>query len=108
MCPRIKLCKCLLVEYLKRNILEYSISFVGVLALKRAGGNVMFIICPPVAVNRVFDTFYLFSLQYAILFTIILNISFKYILHTIDLQSENPWESKAVYMLYTDLIMSKL
>ncbi|XP_071794706.1 E3 ubiquitin-protein ligase synoviolin B-like isoform X2 [Asterias amurensis] len=47
-----------------------------------------------------------FGFEYAILFTIILNISFKYILHTIDLQSENPWESKAVYMLYTDLIMS--
>ncbi|XP_022096953.1 E3 ubiquitin-protein ligase synoviolin B-like [Acanthaster planci] len=47
-----------------------------------------------------------FGFEYAILFTIIINISFKYVLHTIDLQSENPWESKAVYMLYTDLIMS--
>ncbi|XP_038074892.1 E3 ubiquitin-protein ligase synoviolin B-like [Patiria miniata] len=47
-----------------------------------------------------------FGFEYAVLFTIIVNISFKYVLHTIDLQSENPWESKAVYMLYTDLIMS--
>ncbi len=41
--------------------------------------------------------------QYAILLTVVLTIFVKYVLHTLDLQSENPWESKAVYMLYTDL-----
>lgn len=46
-----------------------------------------------------------FGFEYAILFTIICSVFLKYILHTIDLQSENPWENKAVYMLYTDLIM---
>ena len=29
----------------------------------------------------------------------------KYILHSIDLQSENPWENKAVYILYSELVM---
>ena len=28
----------------------------------------------------------------------------KYLLHTIDLQNENPWENKGIYMLYGDLI----
>ena len=28
----------------------------------------------------------------------------KYILHIIDLRSENPWDNKAVYLLYTELI----
>ena len=28
----------------------------------------------------------------------------KYTLHVIDLQSENPWDNKAVYLLYTELI----
>lgn len=46
-----------------------------------------------------------FGFEYAILFTIICSVFLKYVLHTIDLQSENPWENKAVYMLYTDLIM---
>ncbi|PIK43394.1 putative E3 ubiquitin-protein ligase synoviolin [Apostichopus japonicus] len=46
-----------------------------------------------------------FGFEYAILFTIICSVLLKYVLHTIDLQSENPWENKAVYMLYTDLIM---
>lgn len=41
--------------------------------------------------------------QYAILMTMVLTTFIKYILHTIDLQSENPWENKAVYMLYTEL-----
>ncbi|XP_062456799.1 uncharacterized protein LOC134154132 isoform X3 [Rhea pennata] len=28
---------------------------------------------------------------------------FEYVLHSVDLQNENPWDSKAVYMLYTEL-----
>lgn len=35
--------------------------------------------------------------------TMVLTTFIKYTLHTIDLQSENPWENKAVYMLYTEL-----
>ncbi|KFQ01711.1 E3 ubiquitin-protein ligase synoviolin, partial [Leptosomus discolor] len=41
--------------------------------------------------------------QYAILLTMVLTIFIKYVLHSIDLQNENPWDSKAVYMLYTEL-----
>lgn len=33
----------------------------------------------------------------------VLTVFIKYILHTVDLQSENPWDNKAVYMLYTEL-----
>lgn len=43
------------------------------------------------------------SLQYAILMTMVLTIFIKYVLHSVDLQSENPWDNKAVYMLYTEL-----
>ncbi|XP_048475720.1 E3 ubiquitin-protein ligase synoviolin [Rhincodon typus] len=45
-----------------------------------------------------------FGFEYAILLTMVLTIFIKYILHTIDLQSENPWDNKAVYMLYTELL----
>jgi len=31
----------------------------------------------------------------------------KYVLHIIDLRSENPWDNKAVYLLYTELITGK-
>nr|XP_056708635.1 E3 ubiquitin-protein ligase synoviolin [Euleptes europaea] len=44
-----------------------------------------------------------FGFEYAILMTMVLTIFIKYILHSIDLQSENPWDNKAVYMLYTEL-----
>ena len=44
------------------------------------------------------------QLQYAILLTIVVTIQMKYILHIIDLRSENPWDNKAVYLLYTELI----
>ncbi|KAM9367155.1 E3 ubiquitin-protein ligase synoviolin [Phaethornis superciliosus] len=44
-----------------------------------------------------------FGFEYAILMTMVLTIFIKYILHSIDLQNENPWDSKAVYMLYTEL-----
>lgn len=49
------------------------------------------------------DTRLLCLLQYAILMTMVLTTFIKYTLHTIDLQSENPWDNKAVYMLYTEL-----
>ena len=45
-----------------------------------------------------------FLLQYAILLTIVVTIQMKYVLHIIDLRSENPWDNKAVYLLYTELI----
>ncbi|XP_026213162.1 E3 ubiquitin-protein ligase synoviolin isoform X2 [Anabas testudineus] len=44
-----------------------------------------------------------FGFEYAILLTMVLTTFIKYVLHTIDLQSENPWDNKAVYMLYTEL-----
>ncbi|KDR17801.1 E3 ubiquitin-protein ligase synoviolin [Zootermopsis nevadensis] len=48
-----------------------------------------------------------FGFEYAILLTIIINIFIKYTLHTIDLNSENPWDSKAVFLLYTELVMGE-
>uniref|UniRef100_T1KFH9 RING-type E3 ubiquitin transferase n=1 Tax=Tetranychus urticae TaxID=32264 RepID=T1KFH9_TETUR len=47
-----------------------------------------------------------FGFEYAILFTAVINIVMKYGLHFMDLRRENPWENKAVYLLYTELIMS--
>lgn len=46
-----------------------------------------------------------FGFEYAILATIIFNIAIKYALHTVDLNSENPWENKTVFLLYTELVM---
>ncbi|XP_059475518.1 E3 ubiquitin-protein ligase synoviolin isoform X2 [Neocloeon triangulifer] len=46
-----------------------------------------------------------FGFEYAILLTIICNIGIKYVLHAVDLQSDNPWENKAVFLLYTELAM---
>ncbi|XP_058876532.1 E3 ubiquitin-protein ligase synoviolin [Acipenser ruthenus] len=44
-----------------------------------------------------------FGFEYAILMTMVLTTFIKYFLHTLDLQNDNPWENKAVYMLYTEL-----
>ncbi|KAL7297446.1 hypothetical protein TKK_0009818 [Trichogramma kaykai] len=46
-----------------------------------------------------------FGFEYALLITVVLNINIKYILHTIDLQRDSPWDNKPVYMLYTELII---
>lgn len=48
-----------------------------------------------------------FGFEYAILLTITINIAIKYALHTIDLNSENPWDNKAVFLLYTELVMGE-
>ncbi|XP_077264660.1 septin interacting protein 3 [Temnothorax americanus] len=49
-----------------------------------------------------------FGFEYAILLTVVFNITVKYILHTIDLQSETPWDNKPVFLLYTELIIGIL
>lgn len=47
-----------------------------------------------------------FGFEYAILLTIAGTAFVKFVLHSIDLRSEDPWENKSMYMLYLDLIMS--
>lgn len=46
-----------------------------------------------------------FGFEYMILLMIVLNIAIKYVLHTIDLNSDNPWDNKAVFLLYTEVVM---
>ncbi|XP_044736474.1 E3 ubiquitin-protein ligase synoviolin A [Chrysoperla carnea] len=46
-----------------------------------------------------------FGFEYAILMTMVINVTIKYALHSVDLHSDNPWENKAVLLLYTELIM---
>ncbi|XP_034249468.1 E3 ubiquitin-protein ligase synoviolin B [Thrips palmi] len=46
-----------------------------------------------------------FGFEYMILLMIVVNIGIKYVLHTIDLNSENPWDNKAVFLLYTEVVM---
>ena len=35
------------------------------------------------------------------------NVFFKYILHSIDLRNENPWENKPIYMRYVDIVLGR-
>lgn len=46
-------------------------------------------------------------LQYTIMLTEAVSTFVKYILHTIDLRSENPWENKTIYMRYADIFLGK-
>lgn len=46
-----------------------------------------------------------FGFEYMILLMIVVNIVIKYVLHTIDLNSDNPWDNKAVILLYTEVVM---
>ncbi|XP_061690036.1 E3 ubiquitin-protein ligase synoviolin isoform X2 [Syngnathoides biaculeatus] len=54
-------------------------------------------------INRGASVQLVFGFEYAILLTMVLTVFIKYVLHTVDLQSDNPWDNKAVYMLYTEL-----
>ncbi|CAD5226135.1 unnamed protein product [Bursaphelenchus okinawaensis] len=49
-----------------------------------------------------------FGFEYAVLLTMIFHIAMKYLLHMHDLRSVHPWEAKAVYMLYTELVITAL
>jgi len=46
-----------------------------------------------------------FGFEYAVLLTALMHVFVKYILHAVDLHRDNPWENKAVYLLYTELIL---
>lgn len=46
-----------------------------------------------------------FGFEYAILLTIVFHIAIKYVLHSIDLRNAHPWDNKAVYLLYTELVI---
>ncbi|GAB0091902.1 E3 ubiquitin-protein ligase HRD1 [Sergentomyia squamirostris] len=46
-----------------------------------------------------------FGFEYAILITMVANTFIKYILHATELRSESPWENKAVFLLYTELVI---
>lgn len=55
-----------------------------------------------------FSKYCFFTFQYAILLTSVFMISTKYILHTMDLRNIHPWENKAVYLLYSELVLGKV
>ena len=58
-------------------------------------------VCVPPTVNCCLPV----PAQYAILLLLALDITAKYILNSIDLQSENPWENKTVYMAYVEVVL---
>lgn len=47
-----------------------------------------------------------FGFEYAVLMTIVLHVAAKYVLHSIDSRSVHPWEAKAVYLLYAELVVN--
>jgi E3 ubiquitin-protein ligase synoviolin len=44
-----------------------------------------------------------FGLEYTIMLLVGVNTFLHYILHSIDLRSEDPWENKTIYMRYVDI-----
>ncbi|KAJ3268676.1 E3 ubiquitin-protein ligase hrd1 [Terramyces sp. JEL0728] len=46
-----------------------------------------------------------FGFEYALLASIMLGTAAKYVLHTIDLNGEAPWEEKSIYFFYIDLLL---
>nr|CAG4640752.1 EOG090X03TK [Eulimnadia texana] len=45
-----------------------------------------------------------FGFEYAILLTMVATVFYKYVLHTYDLNRDTPWEEKAVFFLYAELL----
>lgn len=46
-----------------------------------------------------------FGFEYAILITMVANTTIKYVLHASELRSDVPWDNKAVFLLYTELVI---
>ncbi|XP_055384436.1 E3 ubiquitin-protein ligase HRD1 [Condylostylus longicornis] len=46
-----------------------------------------------------------FGFEYAILIIMVANTTIKYVLHAAEMRADAPWENKAVFLLYTELII---
>ncbi|KAH8306343.1 hypothetical protein KR018_008400 [Drosophila ironensis] len=46
-----------------------------------------------------------FGFEYAILLTVIASTAIKYVLHGAEMRTDTPWENKAVFLLYTELVI---
>lgn len=46
-----------------------------------------------------------FGFEYAILITMVANTTIKYVLHAAEMRADTPWENKAVFLLYTELVI---
>ncbi|XP_039490776.1 E3 ubiquitin-protein ligase HRD1 [Drosophila santomea] len=46
-----------------------------------------------------------FGFEYAILLTVIASTAIKYVLHAAEMRTDTPWENKAVFLLYTELVI---
>ncbi|KAG4076461.1 hypothetical protein HA402_005904 [Bradysia odoriphaga] len=46
-----------------------------------------------------------FGFEYAILITMVINTMIKYVLHGTEMRADSPWENKAVFLLYTELVI---
>ena len=49
-----------------------------------------------------------FGFEYAVLLTMVAMVTVKYALHTYDINRDNPWEDKAVFLLYAELAIGIL
>lgn len=49
-----------------------------------------------------------FGFEYAILLTLVINTTIKYMFHALELYWDSPWENKAVFLLYTELVIGFL
>ncbi|XP_053966517.1 E3 ubiquitin-protein ligase HRD1 [Anastrepha ludens] len=46
-----------------------------------------------------------FGFEYAILLTVVASTAIKYVLHAAEMRTDVPWENKAVFLLYTELVI---
>ncbi|XP_067634311.1 E3 ubiquitin-protein ligase HRD1 isoform X2 [Eurosta solidaginis] len=46
-----------------------------------------------------------FGFEYAILLTVVASTAIKYVLHAAEMRTDIPWENKAVFLLYTELVI---
>lgn len=49
----------------------------------------------------------IFGFEYTLLISLVSSTFVKYILHSVDLASENAWDDKSMYIFYLDLVVGK-
>ena len=80
----------------------------GYIILRNGAGSLEVSSIVPSLVNSVIVSlltshFAAYSLQYTIMLFMAINTFLHYVLHSIDLRSEDPWENKTIFMRYVDI-----
>ncbi|KAJ3210510.1 hypothetical protein HDU67_005241 [Dinochytrium kinnereticum] len=87
---------------------SFHVKMVGIMSILYAADLGLLYYTVDYTIRRGASMMIIFGFEYTILISLILSISAKYALHSIDMRRETPWENKSMYIFYLELVIAIL